>query len=179
MNDITKLPHRFDRAAMTCRAVVETSKGRRSKFDYDPKSGLFELRGLLPEGMTFPMDFGFFPSTLGEDGDPLDVQVLHDEPIPVGVMLDVRLIGVIEADQTEEDNTVRNDRLIAVADASQLYARITDVKQLDPKYLDHLTQFWVNYNALKGKTFAVRAVHGPEAAADALEAATKAAKQRS
>ena len=172
MTDITKLPHGFDRAAMTARAVVETSKGRRSKFDYEPESGLFELAGLLPEGMTFPMDFGFFPSTLGEDGDPLDVQVLHDEPIPVGAILTVRLVGVIEADQTEEGNTVRNDRLIAVADASHLYARITDVQQLDPDYLDHLVQFWVNYNALKGKTFKVLAVRGPDAAADALEAAT-------
>ncbi len=48
----------------------------------------------LPEGMMFPFDFGFIPSTLGEDGDPVDVLVLMDEPAHVGCLLDVRIIGV-------------------------------------------------------------------------------------
>jgi inorganic pyrophosphatase len=69
---LTKLPHDLDRDALTCRAVIETPKGSRSKFDYDPESGLFLLAGLVPEGMTFPLNFGFIPSTKAEDGDPLD-----------------------------------------------------------------------------------------------------------
>src|SRR3954468_19618945 len=92
---IDAVPHRLDRRTMTARAVVETPKGSRSKFDYDPETGLFALAGLLPEGMSFPMDFGFFPSTKAEDGDPLDVLVLHDEPLPVGATVKVRLIGLI------------------------------------------------------------------------------------
>ncbi len=100
MSNAATLPHNLDRKTMTCRAVIETPKGSRSKFDYDEESGLFRLAGLLPEGMSFPLDFGFFPSTKAEDGDPLDVLVLHDEPIPVGALLTIRLIGVIEVDQT-------------------------------------------------------------------------------
>ena len=57
------LPHKLDRATMTCQAVIETPKGARSKYDYDPDTGLFRLAALLPEGMSFPLDFGFFPST--------------------------------------------------------------------------------------------------------------------
>src|SRR5438876_8106387 len=57
---------------------IETPKGCRNKFDYDRDSGLFMLGGLLPEGMMFPYDFGFIPSTLGEEGDPLDILVLMD-----------------------------------------------------------------------------------------------------
>jgi len=72
MSDLSKLPAQLDPKKRTCRAIIETPKGCRNKFDYDPKSGLFMLGGLLPEGMVFPFDFGFIPSTLGADGDPVD-----------------------------------------------------------------------------------------------------------
>jgi inorganic pyrophosphatase len=158
---------------LTCRAVIETPQGSRSKFDYDTESGLFLLAGLVPEGMTFPLNFGFIPSTKAEDGDPLDVMVLHDESIPVGALITIRLLGVIEGDQTEGGNTVRNDRLLAVTRCSHHYEQIKDIDQLGKNFLDHLTQFWVNYNALKGKRFEVRGVHGPKRAAEAIKKASK------
>ncbi|MEA2840344.1 MAG: inorganic pyrophosphatase [Methylobacteriaceae bacterium] len=168
-----KLSHDLDGDDLTCRAVIETPKGSRSKFDYDTESGLFLLAGLVPEGMTFPLNFGFIPSTKGEDGDPLDVMVLHDESIPVGALIDVRLLGVIEGDQTEDGNTVRNDRLLAVTTCSHQYQPIRHIDQLGKTFLDHLTQFWVNYNALKGKRFEVRGVHGPKRAREAIKKASK------
>jgi hypothetical protein len=79
MPDLTTLSHGLDSKA-TCLAIIETAKGSRNTFSYDPETGLFPLRGLLPEGMLFPFDFGFVPSALGEDGDPLDVLVLMDAP---------------------------------------------------------------------------------------------------
>jgi len=97
MADLSAFPNRWDRKKHECCAIVETPKNRRNKFDYDPESNLFKLGGLLPEGMMFPFDFGFIPSTLGDDGDPLDVMVLMDEPAHVGCLVDVRVIGVIEA----------------------------------------------------------------------------------
>jgi len=78
MADLTSLPLQLDAKSYVCRAIIETLKGCRNKFDYDPDSGLFMLGGLLPEGMMFPFDFGFIPSTLGEDGDPLDIMVLME-----------------------------------------------------------------------------------------------------
>jgi inorganic pyrophosphatase len=67
--------------------------------------------------MNFPYDFGFIPSTLGEDGDPLDVLVLMDAPVVAGCVIRGRLIGVMKARQRDkgEKEWVRNDRLIAVA----------------------------------------------------------------
>jgi hypothetical protein len=87
MGDLTALTDQFDPEKGSCRAVIETPRGKRNKFDYDPSTGLFMLGGLLPEGMAFPCDFGFIPGTLGDDGDPLDVIVLMDAPAHVGCLL--------------------------------------------------------------------------------------------
>src|SRR5215211_5913119 len=81
--------------------VIETPQGRRSKFTYNEKLKIFELSKVLPAGMVFPYDFGFVPNTEGEDGDPLDVLVLMDEPVFTGCLVQARLIGVIEGEQTE------------------------------------------------------------------------------
>jgi inorganic pyrophosphatase len=105
MADLSTLSPQFDQKKGTCRAIIETPKGCRNKFDYDPDSGLFMLGGLLPEGMMFPFDFGFIPSTLGEDGDPLDILVLMDAPAHVGCLIEVRIVGIIEAEQSEDGKT--------------------------------------------------------------------------
>src|SRR5258707_611235 len=115
MADLIALSPQLDPNKSTCRAIIETPKGCRNKFDYDPDSGLFMLAGLLPEGMMFPFDFGFIPSTLGEDGDPLDILVLMDAPAHMGCLIDVRIIGIIQAEQTQDGKTKRNDRLLGVA----------------------------------------------------------------
>ena len=98
--------------------VIETPKGSRNKFKYDPGSDRFKLSKVLPEGMVSPYDFGFVPATKGSDGDPIDVLVLVDEPTFPGCLLECRLIGILEAEQEAMDQKKkRNDRLIAVAPA--------------------------------------------------------------
>ena len=82
--------------------IIETPKGSRNKFKYDSTSRMFKLSKVLPEGMMFPYDFGFVPSSTGGDGDPLDVLVLMDEPTFPGCLLECRLIGVIEAEQVQD-----------------------------------------------------------------------------
>jgi inorganic pyrophosphatase len=113
MSDLITLPHQLDAREGTCRAIIETPKGCRNKFDYDPEPNLFMLGGLLPEGMMFPFDFGFIPSTLGGDGDPLDILVLMDVPARVGCLIEVRFVGVVSAEQIEDGKT--NERLLGVA----------------------------------------------------------------
>jgi inorganic pyrophosphatase len=65
--------------------VVETPRGSRNKYKFDERTGRMKLSKVMPEGMVFPYDFGFFPETRGEDGDPLDVLILCDEPTFPGV----------------------------------------------------------------------------------------------
>src|ERR1700685_1789520 len=81
------------------RFVIETPKGSRNKFAFNPDEHIFELKTVLPAGMAFPYDFGFVPSTKGGDGDPVDVLVLMDEPAFPGCLLKCRIIGVIEGEQ--------------------------------------------------------------------------------
>src|SRR4051794_14489933 len=105
MSDLSILAAQLDFSECRCRAIIETPKGRRSKFSYDRESGLFQLKFLLPQGMSFPFDFGFIPSTVAGDGDPLDILVIMDEPTHVGCLVEVRVIGVLQASQTQDGKT--------------------------------------------------------------------------
>ena len=154
--------------------VIETPKGSRNKYDYDEKLGLFKLGGVLPSGASFPFDFGFVPSTLGGDGDPLDVLVLMDEPAFTGCLVYVRLVGVIEAEQTERDGeTERNDRLIGVAADSRLHTRVRTLDSLGATLLEEIEHFFVSYNQIKGKEFKPLGRFGPVRARELVEEGMK------
>src|SRR6201985_2133956 len=111
--DPTRLPP-FASKDADLTVIIETPKGSRNKYAYDPEERIFALRKVLPAGMAFPYDFGFVPSTLADDGDPLDVLVLMDEPAFPGCMLSCRPVGVIEGEQKGKKRKERNDRIIAV-----------------------------------------------------------------
>jgi inorganic pyrophosphatase len=153
--NLTRLPHQLDPDEGTCLAVIESVKGKRGKYIYNAETKAFELKGLLPEGMSFPLDYGFIPSTLAEDGDAVDVLVLADEPAFAGAVLKVRVIGVVEAEQEKRGKSVRNDRIVAVSVLSRLHESITSIGDLGEDFLTNLQQFWVNYNDLKGRAFEV------------------------
>jgi inorganic pyrophosphatase len=101
---------------------------------------------------------------VGGDGDPLDVMVLMDEPAHVGYMVDVRIIGVIEAKQTQDGKTETNDRLLAVAVHSYQHENISSIDQLNPSIVGQLEQFFVSYNKLRGKKFKLKNQGGPKRA---------------
>src|SRR6202795_3479503 len=162
MADLSTLSPRLDPKKDTCRALIENPKGCRNKFDYDPVSGLFMLGGLLPEGMMFPFDFGFIPSTLGEDGDPLDILVLMDAPAHVGCLIEVRIIGIITAEQSEKGKTESNDRLLGVAIHSYDHEGLETINDVSKTLLDQLEEFFVSYNKQRGKKFRVTGTRGPK-----------------
>jgi inorganic pyrophosphatase len=155
MANLAALDPALDLHARTCAAVVECSRGERCKFAYDPARECFELKRLLPAGMSFPLDFGFIPSTRAEDGDPLDIMLINDVPLPMGVVCPVRLVGVIEADQTEDGKTVRNDRLLGVATCSLQFSGVQTYDDLGDAFLETLTEFWTHYERLRGVGFKV------------------------
>jgi inorganic pyrophosphatase len=177
MADLTSLPHKFDPERGTCRAIIETPKGSRNKFDYDPETKLFMLAGLLPEGMMFPFDFGFIPSTLGEDGDPLDILVLMDAPAHAGCLIDVRLVGIITAEQTEDGKKESNDRLVGAAVHSYQHEHLKTIDDVGETLLSQLEEFFVSYNKQRGKQFKVTDTGGPKKAIAFLKAGARNRKR--
>jgi len=137
------------------RAIIETPKHSRNKYKYEPETGMFECAQALQGGLTFPIDFGFVPSTRAEDGDPLDVMILMDEPAFAGCLVHAKIIGVLEAQQTQEARTFRNDRLLGVHNKSVEYGEYESWHDVPKAVLKELELFFIMHNKTKGKVFEV------------------------
>jgi inorganic pyrophosphatase len=153
---------------LTISVTIETPRGSRNKLKYEPAKKMYSLSKILPEGMVFPYDFGFVPGTKADDGDPLDVLVLTDEPLFPGCLVECRVIGVIELTQEETGKKERNDRLIAVAQASLLYAEVQDLASLNGVVLKQVEEFFVNYQRVRDIKVTILGRHGPERAKEVL-----------
>jgi inorganic pyrophosphatase len=161
----------------TIQVVIETPKGSRNKYAFDEEQKVFELKKVLPAGMTFPYDFGFIPRTLADDGDPVDVLVLMDEPAFPGCVLKCRLIGVIEGEQGNKKKKERNDRVVAVEKENHSWADIKVIDDLGKKFLRELEDFFVNYHELSDEEFRVIDVRGPKQARKCIENGIRAARK--
>ncbi|KQM77849.1 hypothetical protein ASE74_15725 [Pedobacter sp. Leaf216] len=146
------------------RVIIETPKGSKQKFDYEPEQNIYVLNKVMPAGMVFPFDFGFIPGTLGEDGDPLDVLVISTLGTFTGCALDCRIVGAIKADQREKDGRkMENDRIIAVPIIDQNMAKIETIHDLEQELITQIGQFFINYNELAGKSFKIKGLTSPAA----------------
>ena len=143
----------IDTATGCVRVVIDTPRGSRAKYKYDEGLGLMLVSKLLPRGAVFPYNFGFIPGTRGEDGDALDVLVMLDEPLALGCVATVRLIGVLKALQSEDGRTVRNDRLLGVVETAFNPAEIGDIAALHDRHLSEIEHFFVAYNEAHGRRF--------------------------
>ena len=113
--------------------VVETPRGARVKLNYDEKLDCFTMKRPLPAGIAYPYDWGFLPSTLGDDGDPLDVLIMHEEPTVPGVVIRCKIAGALKVHETKPDGKrQRNDRFIAVPE-DDCRARLSNVVELTKK----------------------------------------------
>jgi inorganic pyrophosphatase len=165
----------YDEESGNINVIIDTPKDSHNKYKFDEKLKLFKLSGVLPAGASFPFDFGFVPSTRGEDGDALDVLILMDEPAFVGCLVTARLIGAIEAEQTEDGGEMaRNDRLIAVASESRRHEQVRSLEEINDYLLKEIEHFFVSYNAIKGKQFKLLGRSGPERAAELVEKGRRA-----
>lgn len=159
--------------------VVETPKASRNKYKYDRESGVLRLGATLAEGLVFPFDFGFFPSTLGEDGDPLDVLVLLDSGVPPGCVVTTRLIGALEVEQKEKGKPwKRNDRFFAVATHARSHLAVQRMADLPSNLVPEVEAFFVHYAGLDGKQLRVVHRSGPRRARRLLKVGAKAFKGR-
>jgi len=177
MNLLKRLPP-FDSKSGNLNVVIDTPKGCRSKFAFDMKRKAYVLKSILPHGTVFPFDFGSIPGTVADDGDPLDALVLMDEPAFCGCLIESRLVGVIEAEQSEDGKTERNDRLIAVAAKSQTHAEVKSLSDLSPALLKEIEHFFISYNQERGKKFRPLGRHGPKRAEELVRKQKRRTKRR-
>jgi inorganic pyrophosphatase len=178
LSDPSRLSPLDSDARSIIQVIIETPKGSRNKYAFDPEQRIFELMKVLPAGMAFPYDFGFIPSTLAEDGDPVDVLVLMDEPAFPGVLLKCRVVGIIEGQQGKKKDKTRNDRIVAIEQENHSYAHIRHVRDLGKKFVSELEEFFVNYHRHLGKKYQILDVKGPSEARRRIEEGMKMAGRK-
>ena len=164
MTNLAKLPTFVDIDAFN--VVVESPRGAGVKLKYDLKSNIMGVSRPLPIGTVFPFDWGFVPSTMGPDGDPLDAIVIWDASTFPGVVIECRAAGSIQVEQNRIDGSrksrVRNDRVIAVPTSDRRSA-IGKRLVLDRRIRHELENFLVAVTALEGKDIKILGWSGANA----------------
>ena len=129
-------------------AVIEIPRGQTNKYEYDKELQVFRLDRNLYSPVHYPGDYGFIPSTLSDDGDPLDVLVLVDAPSFTGCVMTVRPIGALMMlDQGSED-----EKILAVGLHNPIYKEVRDYEELYPHLLREIEHFFSIYKELEAKT---------------------------
>lgn len=146
--------------------IIETPANSRTKYKWDAKANAFRAGRVLPLGMSFPFDFGFVPGTKADDGDPIDVLVLADEPLAVGAIVECRVLGAFVVKQSDQgsDELVRNDRIVAVPTKSIRGAEWKTLDDIGTDLRDQIAGFFKTYVERQGRKFELVDTVKPETA---------------
>ena len=144
-------------------AVIEIPKGSRNKYEYDKDMEAFALDRVLYSPFHYPAEYGIIPKTLYDDGDPMDVMVLMDQPTFPGCVIETRPIGVMRMIDGED----KDDKVLGVPVNDPRYKDINDIDDIPSHLLDEIAHFFKEYKTLEGK---VTEVLGWEHAKEAFEA---------
>ncbi|MBI1337635.1 MAG: inorganic diphosphatase [Phycisphaera sp.] len=125
--------------------IVEIPKGRRSKFEVDKAIGLIRLDRYLYSSLHYPGDYGFIPQTLAEDGDPLDILVMVNEPTFSGCLIEARPIGLFKM----TDRGVNDYKVLAVPNSDPIFKEHNDLWRVPPHYLKEVEHFFATYKELE------------------------------
>jgi inorganic pyrophosphatase len=139
--------HYGPKAPECVNALIEISQGSRSKYEIDKDTGLLRLDRVIYSSFMYPVNYGFIPQTLGQDGDPLDILVLCSQAIQPLCLVDATVIGNMQMiDQGEHD-----DKIIAVASNDPMVKHIKDVSEMPEHFFNELKQYFEQYKVLENK----------------------------
>ena len=129
-------------------AIVEIPKGQRNKFEVDKKTGLIRLDRYLFSSSHYPGDYGFIPQTLAEDGDPLDILVMVNDPTFSGCLIEARVIGLFRM----KDRGVNDFKVLGVPNTDPLFAEYQNLRDAPSHFLREVEHFFATYKQLEGIT---------------------------
>lgn len=127
-------------------AIVEIPKGSRNKYEYTKQDGLIKLDRVLYSSLHYPGDYGLIPRTFCEDGDPLDILVMINEPTFPGCIIEARPIGVFHM----LDQGVADDKILAVPATDPLFIGYDDIADIPQHFLREVAHFFEVYKDLEG-----------------------------
>ncbi len=144
--------------------IVEIPQNSANKYEYDGALGLFRLDRALYSPMHYPGDYGFIPGTLADDGDPMDVLVLTQQPTFPGCLIEVRPVGILNM----MDNEERDQKVLAVPTRNPRYDQIHTMDQIFPHVRREIEHFFTIYKELEGKVTEMQGWGGPPEARKAI-----------
>jgi inorganic pyrophosphatase len=150
--------------------IIEIPRGSTNKYELDKTTGLLRLDRVLYSAVHYPADYGFIPRTYCDDGDPLDVLVLAQEPVHPLTIVDARAVGVMRM----RDEKGGDDKIVAVSVHDPAYAHYTHFDQLPPHVLRQMRRFFEDYKILEEKHVAIDHLLGPVEAVAVVEDALRA-----
>ena len=134
-----------DKPPVLLNMVIEIRSGSRDKYEYRSEWEAFVLDRVIPSSVVFPVEYGFVPQTWAQDEDPLDIMVLSYEPLEVGCIVKVRMIGsLVVEDERGEDTKVLS---VPVSDAR--YDGYHDITDIHPHLLREIQEFFETYKRLE------------------------------
>jgi inorganic pyrophosphatase len=156
-------------------ALIEIPKGSRVKYELDKETGLIRVDRVLYSSVVYPANYGFIPRTLGDDGDPLDLLVLMQEPVYPLSILRARPIGMMEM----VDGGKNDEKIICVHLDDPEYRSYNHIRELPGHRLRELRRFFEDYKVLEDKEVLVKDFSDPEDAVEAVRHAMSLYEQHS
>lgn len=166
--------HFGNQAPERVNALIEISQGSRSKYEIDKDTGLLRLDRVIYSSFMYPVNYGFIPQTLGQDGDPLDILVLCSQAIQPLCLVEATVIGNMQMiDQGERD-----DKIIAVASNDPMVKHISDVSEMPEHFFNELKQYFEQYKVLENKVVEIDKFQSKEEAYLIIKEAIKFYKEK-
>jgi len=134
-----------DDPPMLLNMVIEVISGSRDKYEYRSEWESFVLDRVIPSSVVFPVEYGFVPQTWADDGDPLDIMVLSYEPLEVGCIAKVRMIGALIV----EDEKGHDAKVLSVPVNDARFDGYRDIKDVHPHRLREIQEFFETYKRLE------------------------------
>jgi inorganic pyrophosphatase len=154
-------------AKFTC--IIEIPKGSRNKYEWDHERDAIVLDRFLFSSVVYPMDYGFIPDTLGQDGDPLDVVCCVSEATFPGCMIDVKPIALFRM----EDDKGIDDKVLCVPLSDPTWNQMEALEDLPKPLADEISHFFSIYKDLEQKKVRVDGWYGRDEAIEEIEASRK------